>query len=482
MNGEGSSDATTGTIGSALLRGDEVLVKGSAKDPYVLRAHNDGQYFSCSCPAWRNQGATVDQRTCKHLTKELGAAYESARIGKAVLTAPNPDAPSKAPPVILAESWDGVTDPTGMLVSEKLDGVRAYWDGEKFLSRQGNVFYAPKVFVEGLPGTPLDGELWIGRGKFQRTVSIVRTGTGDRGWEDIRYVVFDAPQAAGGFEERIQFLHSQHASWNNARILILEHFICTGFADITERLDLLEQQGGEGLMLRAPGSAYTAGRTNDLLKVKRFKDAEARVVSLEAGRGRHKGRTGALMCELVDGKRFKIGTGLSDAERENPPAVGSIVTFRYQELTDGGIPRFPAFVRVRTDIDRLESGVGGTVSRPAAPKVVRPQTPTSETQKRDPSTSAAPKSQAPKPERETPKGENDSADDADGAADRYEFVEGGSAKFWEISIDGCDVTTRWGRIGTNGQTSTKAYKSEQVATATAAKQVAEKIDKGYEKV
>ncbi len=339
---------------SGLLVGDEVQVKGSSKDPYVLRSHNDGQYFSCSCPAWRNQGATVDKRTCKHLTKELGAAYESARIGAAVTSAPALGE-SKAPPLILAESWDGVSDPTGKMLSEKLDEVRAYWDGTKFLSRQGNVFYAPKWFTEGLPEIPLDGELWIGRGKFQRTVSIVRSGSSDRSWEAIRFVLFDAPQAEGGFETRVAFLKAQHESWGNTYVHILDQEICTGIADIDARLDVLEQQGGEGLMLRSPNSAYTSGRTNDLLKVKRFKDAEAIMVGFEPGKGRHKGRVGALICELSDGTRFNIGTGMSDAERETPPAMGTIVTFRYQELTDGGVPRFPVFLRVRSDMTELGS-------------------------------------------------------------------------------------------------------------------------------
>jgi DNA ligase 1 len=247
---------------------------------------------------------------------------------------------------MLAESWDGVSDPTGLLVSEKLDGVRAYWTGTQFLSRQGNVFYAPTSFTEGLPNMVLDGELWMGRGKFQRAVSIVRTGNGDRGWNDLRYVVFDAPEKAEGFEQRIAFLEAQRASWANAFVDILDHAVCVGHDDLQERLDAVESQGGEGLMLRAPGSKYTSGRTADLLKVKRFKDAEATVVAFEDGKGRHKGRVGSLICELNDGTRFKVGTGLSDAEREAPPAVGTVITFRYQELTDAGVPRFPAFVRV----------------------------------------------------------------------------------------------------------------------------------------
>jgi DNA ligase 1 len=439
----------SGPGGSELLTGNEVFVKGSAKDPYILRAHNDGSYFSCSCPAWRNQGGNVDHRTCKHLTNELGAEFESARMGQVVVAAAA-KGPSKAPPVILAESWDGVSDPTGMLLSEKLDGVRAYWDGKQFLSRQGNVFAAPSWFSNGLPSTTLDGELWIGRGKFQRTVSIVRTGSGDRGWEDVSFVLFDAPDVPGGFEERIAYLKENSASWNNKYVQVLEHSVCSGIEDVQRRLDELEEQGGEGLMLRAPGSAYTSGRTSDLLKAKRFKDAEARVVDVEAGKGRHAGRVGALVCELSDGTKFKIGTGLSDAERESPPPIGSLVTFRYQELTDAGVPRFPAFVRVRTDGAPLQLL---TANNPAAETEVV-------SNKQGTLTSGELSPEA-------------------AVADRYEFVEGVSSKFWEVSVHACTVTTTWGRIGTAGQSSSKTYASSEMAKATATKQAAEKQDKGY---
>lgn len=102
-------------------------------------------------------------------------------------------------------------------------------------------------------------------------------------------------------------------------------------------------------MLRQPASAYESGRSTTLLKVKTFHDAEARVVEHLAGAGRHKGRLGALLVELPNGTRFSVGTGFSDAQRGSPPPIGSTITFRYQELTDGGVPRFPTFVRARVD-------------------------------------------------------------------------------------------------------------------------------------
>jgi DNA ligase 1 len=103
-------------------------------------------------------------------------------------------------------------------------------------------------------------------------------------------------------------------------------------------------------MLRQLGSHCEAGHSHTLLKVKRFHDAEARVVQQLPGSGRHKGRLGALLVVLPGGTQFSVGTGFTDAQREKPPAIGSTITFRFQELTDGGVPRFPSFVRVRTDL------------------------------------------------------------------------------------------------------------------------------------
>ena len=223
--------------------------------------------------------------------------------------------------------------------------MRAYWDGKRLLSRQGNEFYAPDWFTAGLPPTPVDGELWIGRKQFQQTVSIVRRQ--DRGdqWKAIRYLVFDAPQTTGGFEQRMAALKEVIARLKNTPVTLLQQFRCRGISHMTEELDRINALGGEGLMLRQPESCYEAGRSMTLLKVKRFHDAEAIVIGHETGKGKHKGRLGSLRVRLPDGVEFSVGTGMTDAERKNPPCIGTTITFRYQELSDGGVPRFPSFVR-----------------------------------------------------------------------------------------------------------------------------------------
>jgi DNA ligase-1 len=248
------------------------------------------------------------------------------------------------PPLLLAQNWDG-TEVRGWWVSEKLDGLRAYWDGKQFLSRQGNAFHAPDWFTAGLPDVALDGELWIGRRQFQRTMSVVRRQDKGEGWRDVRFQVFDAPQCGGPFEARLGFV-AEAIGAKNSPACVHAHHRCTGMADLQDQLRRVEAIGGEGLMLRQPGSIYEPHRSPTLLKVKRFHDAEAVVLAHLAGKGKHAGRLGALLVRLPDGTEFSIGTGFSDKERAAPPAPGSSITFRFQELTNGGVPRFASFVRI----------------------------------------------------------------------------------------------------------------------------------------
>jgi DNA ligase-1 len=344
---------------ATLADGDKTEVKGSSSTYTLSRT---GGVYMCSCPAWRNQGAAVDRRTCKHLRAYLGDDVETARVG-APGSAPRPATgqasrattaavkKDTAPPILLAHKWEVDHDPTGWWMSEKLDGVRAYWDGETFVSRLGNSFVAPAWFTADLPADTLDGELWVARKKFQRAISIVRSADAGDDWREVCFVVFDAPNAKGGFEDRAAHARrvlakagAPHARW-------LDHVPCTGFDHLREELARVEALGGEGLMLRQPGSPYVVGRSSSLRKVKTFQDAEARVVGHAPGAGKHKGRVGALVVELADGTRFNVGTGLSDAEREAPPAIGAIITFRYQELSDDGVPRFPSYVGERIDAE-----------------------------------------------------------------------------------------------------------------------------------
>jgi DNA ligase-1 len=341
--------------------GESTEMKGSGAKPYVLK--NVGGVYSCTCPAWRNQSVGIERRTCKHLRKLRGDAAEEARIGAALPAKPaKPEGAEDAagPPLLLAESWDNVLNLAGWWMSEKLDGVRAFWDGKQFISRLGNLFHAPDWFIKGLPSIPLDGELWIGRKKFQRTVSIVRRQDKTDLWKEVRFVVFDAPQVNDPFERRLKAIADLFVGKALPHVVAHEHALCKNLEHLRAELARVEALGGEGLMLRQPGSSYEAGRSATLLKVKTFKDAEATVIGHLAGAGKHKGRLGALQVRLPDGTEFAVGTGFSDAERGAPPPVGSVITFRYQELSEAGVPRFPSYVGVRIDAASAEADGGSS--------------------------------------------------------------------------------------------------------------------------
>ncbi|MEM7152200.1 MAG: DNA ligase [Myxococcota bacterium] len=349
-SGTADGDAISAVTSGDLPDGAETRVPGSGSRSYTLR--NVGGVYSCSCPAWRNQSEPIERRTCKHLRRFRGDAAEQARLGSSPLRAPRRPSGAKAdaPPLLLAHRWEE-QDPTGWWMSEKLDGVRAYWDGARFVSRLGNAYLAPEWFREGLPDFPLDGELFAGRGAFQRSVSIARRVDAGEAWRSLKFVIFDAPGVDGGFEDRLAHLERHFEAHPHDQVQVLEHRPCTGLEQLHAELSRIEELGGEGLMLRRPRSRYEVGRSETLLKVKTFFDTEAIIVGYQDGAGRHEGRVGALHLELPDGTRFKVGTGLSDAEREAPPAVGEVITVKYQELTDAGVPRFPTYVGVRADVD-----------------------------------------------------------------------------------------------------------------------------------
>jgi DNA ligase 1 len=337
-----------------LADGESVQVKGSGSRHYVIK--NTGGVYACSCPAWRNQSLGIEKRSCKHIQALRGAEQEEARVGaagqrRAVGADGKPAGPkSGPPPLLLAETWAPDADMTGWWMSEKLDGVRAYWNGRTFLSRLGNELLAPEWFVAALPAVPLDGELWCGRKKFQQTLGIVRRQDRNEAWQKVRFLVFDAPAHAAAFEERMVLVRQSLEQARPPYAGVHEHQRCEGLEHLKAELARVEAVGGEGLMLRRPGSAYEVGRSSTLLKVKSFRDAEAQVIGYVAGAGRHKGRIGALRARMPDGTEFSVGTGLSDAERDSPPAIGSVITYRYQELSDGGVPRFPAYIGVRLDL------------------------------------------------------------------------------------------------------------------------------------
>ena len=256
-----------------------------------------------------------------------------------------------APSLTLANTYREGIDLDQYWVSEKLDGVRAYWDGKTLASRSGNRFSPPAWFTEGFPRVPLDGELWMGRGTFERLSGAVRRQTPDGAqWRAIRFMVFDLPSSPATFDERLQRLRKMFEAIEPPHITLVEQFRVADHGTLMETLSQVVAGGGEGLMLHKGSSLYKAGRTDDLLKLKSFEDAEAVVVGHLPGKGKFTGMLGALLVEMPGGRRFRLGTGFSVEERRNPPPLGATVTYKHFGKTRNGVPRFASFLRVREEM------------------------------------------------------------------------------------------------------------------------------------
>jgi len=257
---------------------------------------------------------------------------------------------AEPPPLLLAGVEQGQADVALYLISEKIDGVRAFWDGLALRTRSGNTINAPRWFVENFPSHALDGELWIGRGQFDRLSATVRRQTPEDGqWRKVRYLVFELPQAPGSFRERAQALKAIVAASGVPWLQPVEHFELASREALTQKLDEILKLGGEGLMLHRADALYTTGRSDVLLKMKLWNDAEATVIGHQPGRGKYAGMLGALRVRSADGIEFLLGTGLSEADRRDPPPIGTLITFRYRELNSRGIPRFASYHRVRDE-------------------------------------------------------------------------------------------------------------------------------------
>lgn len=259
----------------------------------------------------------------------------------AAQVAESPDAPR----LPLAREAPPGLDPTGWLVSEKYDGVRALWDGRRLRSRSGRVIPASAGFLAGLPPHALDGELWLGRGRFEAVSALVHRQQPDVGeWSAVRFMVFDLPGAEGGFAERVtqlQRLAPRSGVWQAVPQRRLRDA-----AALAGWLREVVDAGGEGLMLHRADSPWHSGRSAALLKLKPQPDDEAVVIGLEPGRGRLVGLAGALKVRDAQGREFRIGSGLSDALRRQPPPLGSRIAFKHRGRTVHGLPRHASYWRL----------------------------------------------------------------------------------------------------------------------------------------
>ena len=262
-------------------------------------------------------------------------------------------ATTPSPPALMLARDLGTTpiDVPAYFVSEKLDGVRARWDGRALWTRGGHRITTPPGFVQGWPSTPMDGELWIARNRFDVVSGIARSTRPDPdAWNAVRFMVFDLPAHPGTFAERVTAMRTLVDRTAHPQLRMVEQTRLTSRTALDARLAQVVAAGGEGLMLHHAEARYGVGRSNALLKLKPHDDAEARVLAHAPGKGKYTGMLGALVVAHHDGRQFRIGTGFTDAQRADPPPPGSWVTYRYNGLTSTGLPRFARFLRVRDDM------------------------------------------------------------------------------------------------------------------------------------
>jgi DNA ligase-1 len=255
-----------------------------------------------------------------------------------------------------AQRYHESVDISQYLVSEKLDGVRGYWDGHKLMTRTGNVIHAPASFTKNWPNAKLDGELWLGRGQFEKLSGIVRRKVPlADDWVDVGFMLFDLhPQLSEinlPFQQRLKKLSALVGQANNRHLQVVPQSSISHKQDLNRRLQEVVKQGGEGLILHRIDAPYRVGRSQDILKLKPHLDAEARVIGHKPGAGKYLGMLGSLKVEgmndsISNGKIFHVGTGFTDDDRSNPPPIGSIITYRFQGYTNSGLPRFSRFLRV----------------------------------------------------------------------------------------------------------------------------------------
>ena len=257
------------------------------------------------------------------------------------------------PALLHANIWRDTLDVRDYLVSEKLDGVRAYWDGKQLRFRSGRPVNAPPWFVAGLPAIALDGELWLGRDSFDELSGVVRREPSDDAqWHRVHYMIFDSPQAPGSFAERLSMLSRKlsESSAVGSWVQLIEQVSVADNAALHRKMREVIAGKGEGLMLHRADAAYRAGRNDDLLKLKPQLDTEATLIGYEAGKGRLAGLVGALVMRMPEsGHTFRLASGLSDDLRRSPPPLGSQITYRFTSLTKRGLPRFPRYWRVRSE-------------------------------------------------------------------------------------------------------------------------------------
>lgn len=253
------------------------------------------------------------------------------------------------PDLFLLKTYDDSKDVVGWVMSEKLDGVRGFWDGESLKTRSGKNLNPPQWFIDGYPPFAIDGELWSRRGDFETISSIVRSTNAHDRWKQITHNIFEVPNQSGGLLERLSVLERYLASNPIPHLKILKQTKVQSQQQLKDFLQQVLNNQGEGVVVRNPDTLYQTGRLSSALKVKRYFDTECIVLDTVEGKGKYRGMMGALLCQTEDGKHVRIGSGFKDKDRVNPPAIGSKITFKYYGFTNKGNYKYPVYLRSRNE-------------------------------------------------------------------------------------------------------------------------------------
>jgi len=259
------------------------------------------------------------------------------------------------PAIQHAKTYKAVDEIKDYWLSEKLDGIRGYWNGKQLLTRQGNLIHSPEWFTQYWPENTMDGELWLGRGQFQPTLScVMKINIDEHCWHKVRFMIFDLPNSNEVFTLRIKAMQQLVKQINSPYLLMIKQFKLQNSQQLDNKLNSIIAHQGEGLMLHRGNAHYHVGRTANIMKLKKHQDAEATVIAHIAGKGKYTGKLGAIKVKTPSGIVFKIGSGFNDAERETPPEIGSIITYKYNGKTQAGIPRFARFFREKSSVRKRD--------------------------------------------------------------------------------------------------------------------------------
>ncbi|MCE3046734.1 DNA ligase [Helicobacter kayseriensis] len=244
-------------------------------------------------------------------------------------------------------------NPQNYLWSEKLDGVRAYWDGQALYSRSGKKLNPPIFFIQNFPPFPIDGELWSKRGEFEKILSITQSKQDSSRWRELKFYIFEVPHQTGGLLERLQVLQDYLSLHSSPFIRIIPQTQVTSLKELQQTLQEITKLGGEGIVVRNKTTPYYTGRKKDSMKLKSYQDRECKIIQYIKGNGKLQEMMGSFLCQDNE-KIIKIGSGMDEKFRKDPPPIGTIITYKFFGLTQKGNPRFPTFLRIRTDINLKE--------------------------------------------------------------------------------------------------------------------------------